>query len=320
MKRRVVLAGALAGGALALGSRSWGADTLRLAKSVPFSWTFTPAEVGVEVGIFAQQGIGLEISGFGGDARLQQAMTAGSVDIGLGSGPALAFIAKGVPAKGVAALANEPRNIALIVLAGSPVRSPDDLRGKKIGVTTVGSLTDWLAQQMAIQKGWGQNGVTTVPVGGFDTSRAVLKTGQVDALVISLESGYALEDAGEWRVVQTMDAYAPKFITHVIFASNTMIERKPDQVARFLKGWFETIAWMKTHKERTVDITARVLQLPPKAISRAYDEEMGMFSTDGAFNPQALEVLKKSFLDMRILDAIPRDDQMLTRQFIPVLA
>lgn len=317
MKRGFGLLAVLAG-ALSVSVPCLAADTIRVAKSVPFSWTFTPAEVGVETGIFAKHGLALEITGFAGDAKLQQALTAGSVDIGLGGGPALAFPAKGVPAKGVAVLANEPRNMALIVSYASAYHGIDDLKGKKIGVTTVGSLTDWLAQQMAIQKGWGQAGVTTVSVGGQDTSRAVLATGQVDALVFSLEVGYAMQDQKLWRVLQTMDMFAPKFFTHVIFASNDMLANHNAQVGAFLKGWFETIAWMAKNKQRTVEITAKVLDLPQDAISRAYDEEMRMFSTDGSFDPQSLEVLKTSFIDMKILDAKPQDDQILTRQFVPV--
>ena len=62
--------------------------------------SFTPANIGKETGIFAEHGLDLEIAGFGGDAKLQQAMAADAVDIGLGSGPGMAFIVKGSPVKG----------------------------------------------------------------------------------------------------------------------------------------------------------------------------------------------------------------------------
>ena len=54
-----------------------------------------PADIGVRTGIFKKHGLDLEISSFGGDARIQQAMAADGIDIGLGSGPGLAFIVKG---------------------------------------------------------------------------------------------------------------------------------------------------------------------------------------------------------------------------------
>src|SRR5437879_1366127 len=81
------------------------AEKLRVGKAVAFAWTFTPVEVGITTGLFAKHGLEIEVSAFGGDARLQQALTADSIDIGIGSGPGMAFMAKGVPAKAVAAMA-----------------------------------------------------------------------------------------------------------------------------------------------------------------------------------------------------------------------
>jgi len=52
------------------------AETLRVGKAVPFAWTFTPLDVGIETGQFAKQGLTVEPSGFGGDAKLQQALAA----------------------------------------------------------------------------------------------------------------------------------------------------------------------------------------------------------------------------------------------------
>src|SRR5277367_4059512 len=77
-------------------------ETLRVAKVVPFAWAFTPLDIGIQAGIFAKHGLDIEESASAGDAKLQQLLTSGSVDIGIGSGPGMAFIVKGVPAKAVA--------------------------------------------------------------------------------------------------------------------------------------------------------------------------------------------------------------------------
>jgi len=294
-------------------------ETLRVGKSVSFSWTFTPVEVGMEAGIFAKEGLKLEVSSFAGDARMQQAMTSDSIDIGIGSGPGLGFMAKGVPARGVAAMASDPRNMVMIVSASSPYKSIDDLKGKAIGVTTVGSLTDWLAIQASVQKGWGLKGVSTIAVGGMETARAAMKTKQIDALVFAAAQGYVLEEAKEWRVLQTMGPFAPDFHTHVIFATNLMLDKRPETVRRFLKGWFATIDWMKANKDKTVEITARVLKLEPSVISRTYDAEMGMFSANGVFEPKAMAVLKKSFIDMEITTTEPKDSELIDARFLPVV-
>src|SRR5262249_20675391 len=140
--------------------------------------------------------------------RVQQAFAAGSVDFGLGSGPGMAFSAKGSPALAVAAFAGPPHSIAAIVLKDSPVAKVADLKGKKIAVSTAGSLSDWLAKQMAIQEGWGQDGIQAVPLGAIPTSIAALKTKQVDAVVLATEAGLRLEEQNEGRVLATMDRYA----------------------------------------------------------------------------------------------------------------
>ena len=67
-----------------------------------------------------------------------QALTAGSIDIALGGGPAFATIVKGAPMKAVAAEANAPNTIMLVVLKDGPVKSVDDLKGRIVSVSTAG--------------------------------------------------------------------------------------------------------------------------------------------------------------------------------------
>jgi NitT/TauT family transport system substrate-binding protein len=296
------------------------AEKLRVSKAVAFAWTFTPLDVGIQTGIFAKHGLDVEASAAAGDAKLQQAMTAGSIDIGIGSGPGMAFMAKGVPAKAVAAMAGVPRNMAVMVGYNSPVKTVDDLKGKKLGCTTVGSLTYWIGDRINQVKGWGSSGITMVPIGGMPPARAAVKTGQLDGYIGALEAGISLEEAKEWRVITTATPFVDQFITHVFFARNELIEKHPEQVRAFLKGWFETIAFMKANKAKTVEITSKVLNLSPSVISRAYDEQIGIFSMDGTFDPKAVAVLKKSFIEMGLLKEVPDDKVLFTTQFVPVKA
>jgi ABC-type nitrate/sulfonate/bicarbonate transport system substrate-binding protein len=293
-------------------------EKLRVGKAVPFAWTFTPIEVGIETGLFAKQGVELEVSGFGGDAKMQQALTAGSIDIGIGSGPGMAFMAKGVPAKGIAMMAGVPRNMAIMVRYDLPIKTVDDLKGKKLGVTTVGSLTDWIGQRINHIKGWGDKGIQTVPVGGFGPARPAVKTGQIDGYIGALEVGYSLEETKEWKVVTTATPFVDHFITHVFFARENVIKERPEAIRAFLKGWFNTIAYMKKHKDKTVEITSKVVRLKPSVVSRAYDEQIGIFTTDGVFDPKAVAVLKQSFIEMGRLKEIPDDKVLFTSQFVPV--
>ena len=295
-------------------------EKLRVGKAVAFAWTFTPLDVGIQTGIFAKHGLEIEASDATGDAKLQQALTADSLDVGIGSGPGMAFMAKGVPAKAVAAMAGVPRNMAVMVGYNSTAKTVDDLKGKKLGVTTVGSLTDWIGKRINALKGWGAEGITTVPIGGMPPARAAIKTGQIDGYIGALETGYALEEAKEWRVITTATPFVDDFITHVFFVRDDVIAKRPEAVRAFLKGWFETIAFMKANKDKTVEITSKVLNLSPAVISRAYDEQIPIFSTDGTFDPKAVAALKQSFIEMGLLKEIPDDKVMFTTQFVPVKA
>jgi NitT/TauT family transport system substrate-binding protein len=304
--------------AVSLAVPAGAAERLRVGKAVPFAWTFTPLDVGMQTGIFAKHGLEIEASAFGGDARMQQALSADGIDIGIGSGPGMAFMAKGVPAKAVAAMAGVPRNMAVMADYNKPIRTVDDLRGKKLGVTTVGSLTDWIGKRINAKNGWTTNGITTVPIGGMQPARAAVKTGQLDGYIGALESGYELEENKEWRVITSATPFVDHFITHVFFAREDLIAKRPDAVRAFLKGWFETIAFMKANKDKTVDITSKVINVSPSVVSRAYDEQIAIFSTDGVFDPKGVEVLKQSFIEMGLLKEIPDDKVMFTAEFVPV--
>ncbi len=296
------------------------AEKLRVGKAVPFAWTFTPLDVGIQTGIFAKHGLEIVASAFAGDAKMQQGLTSDSIDIGIGSGPGMAFMAKGVPAKGVAAMAGVPRNMAVMVGYNSKAKTVDDLKGLKLGVTTAGSLTDWIGKRINQLKGWGPNGIVVVPIGGMPPARAAIKTKQIDGYIGALEVGYALEETQEWRVITSATPFVDDFITHVFFARNEAIAKRPKVVEAFLKGWFETIAFMKANKAKTVEITAKVINLKPSVVSRAYDEQIGIFTSDGTFDPKAVAVLKKSFIEMGLLKEIPDDKVLFTTQFLPVKA
>ena len=296
------------------------AEKLRVGKAVAFAWTFTPLDVGIQTGIFSKHGLEIEASAFNGDARMQQGLTSDSIDIGIGSGPGMAFMVKGVPAKAVGVMAGVPRNMAVMVGYDTPIKTVDDLKGKKLGVTTVGSLTDWIGKRIGTQKGWGPAGITTVPVGGMPPARAAIKTGQIDGYIGALEVGYSLEEAKEWRVITSATPFVDDFITHVFFVREDVIAKRPQTVKAFLQGWQDTIAFMKANKAKAIEITAKVVNLAPSVIERAYNEQMPIFSEDLTFNPKAVTVLKQSFIEMGLLKEIPEDKAMFTTQFLPVKA
>ncbi len=210
------------------------------------------------------------------------------------------------------------RNGSMVVGANSPIKTVADLRGKTVGITTTGSLTEWLAKQIAIQEGWGDDGVKTVALGTFDANVAALETHQIDGIVATTEAAYGMEEKNTGRILFGFDRFAPNFITLAVYARDAFVKDSPDVVNRFLEGFFATIHFMKTNKDATDAIGSKVLDMSPAAMDKTYDYEISMFIDDGTFDPKALEVLKKSWIDMGTLSSIPSNDKLFTTQFVPV--
>src|SRR5882724_6158419 len=234
------------------------ADQIKVGKASATTFAFAPIEIGKDIGVWAKYNLDVESIGFGGDARLQQAMVANSIDFALGSGPGMGFISKGVPSTTVAALANEPLAMGLSIGANSRIKSYDDLKGATVSVSTGGSLTYWLAREFSRQRGWGPTGIKTVPLGVNPAQVAALKAGNVQGIVSSSSVGYMLEKNGDGRVLIEFGEHVKDFHTHVIFATNEIVRRYPDRVRRFLAGWQEVIEFMAANRNETIRLVVPV--------------------------------------------------------------
>ena len=291
------------------------AELLRVGKAVPEAFSFIPLDVGMRRGIFAKNGIEIQSVAFAGDARMQQAMASDSLDVGLGSGPAMAFIVKGAPIKAVAAMAGPPLLLAIVVRPDGP-KSVADLKGKKISVSTAGSLTYWLVSETSRRQGWGPKGIEIEPMGAMPGQIAAMKRGDIDGAIMDIGNAFALEKRGEGRILLRFTELKD-FHIHVIFATDKLIASRPELVRGFLKGWFETIAFMRANKAETVAIAREVTNKDEDITSRSYDELMPMFSDDGRFNPAALATLAKSFVELQLLPTQPDPARLYTEEFLP---
>jgi len=302
--------------ALALATSAHAADKLRVGKAVPNVFAFTPIDVAVETGILAKHGIEAEIPSFQGGAKMHQAMVADAIDIGLGSGPDLSIASQGTYAIAAAALADAPLSLGFTVWADSPYKTIDDLKGKKIGVATAGSLTHWLALELARVKGWGPEGTIPVALGAQQANYAALKTKQIDAALQSAAIGWQLEKMGEGRMIGKVE-YVKDFHIHVIWAASKLAQSNPELLRRFLKAWFETIAWMRANRDAAIPMIAKVTRYDLDVQAREFDEVMPMFSADGKFNPKAIEVIKQSFVTLGIMDKVPDTSKIVTEAYLP---
>ncbi|HLH91533.1 MAG TPA: ABC transporter substrate-binding protein [Xanthobacteraceae bacterium] len=303
--------------ALAFAAPANAAEKLRVGKAVPEAFSFVPLDIGIKKGFFAKNGVEATSIAFTGDAKLQQAMASDSIDIALGSGPAMAFIVKGAPIKAIAAMAGPPLLLTLVVRNDGNVKTVADLKGKRVSVSTAGSLTYWLVSETSRQQGWGPKGIEAVPMGVMPPQIAALERKEIDGIVTDISTALTLERSGKYRMLMRFGDIVKDFHIHVIFATTKMVAEKPDALRGFLKGWFETIAFMRANKAETVDIAKDVLHKDGDIIARTYDTLMPMFSDTGRFDPKALATLAGSFVELGVLPEKPDMSKLYTEAFLP---
>jgi ABC-type nitrate/sulfonate/bicarbonate transport system substrate-binding protein len=304
-------------GVLASSVSAFAGEPLRFGKGFPSLFQFTPIDVGVEKGFFKKHGLDVEVSAFAGDAKLQQAFAAGAVDLGVGSGPGMAFIAKGSPILAVAQEAGPPLGITVSVLASGSIHSIADLKGKLASISSPGSQTDWMVRELGRREGWGPDGIRRVALGDATAQLASLRTHQIDMAPFDITTAYQFEQAGEVRILLKFGDVVKDYVNHVIYASTDVIQKRPDDVKKFLAGWFETIAYFKQNKAETVRISSAVLKIPDTVVSKVYDETIPMLTDDGRFDRKGLDVLAQSFVDMNMLPEKPDMSKLYTEKFLP---
>jgi ABC-type nitrate/sulfonate/bicarbonate transport system substrate-binding protein len=137
-------------------------------------------------------------------------------------------------------------------------------------------------------------------------------------MVIEAATGYELEEQNKGRNILLFGDIEKHFYTHVIFATDEMIEKRPEQLQRFLRAWFKTVAFMRANKDFVVKSSAKVVQVRESIVSRVYNDQMGGFSADGAWDLMAIDVIRNSLKDLGILDFIPEAKVIYNDKFVPV--
>jgi len=303
--------------ALVLPTGASAAEELRVGVSIPAAVAFVPLQVGIDRGFFARHGLDIKRSDLGGAARAHQALAAGSLDIVVAGGPDLSLVAKGQHARAVGVITVAPRQTTLIVRNDNPMTTPAELKGKRVGISTAGGLSEWVVRQLSRQLGFGPQGIVAVALGRDDAQVAALRTGQIDATVMDFASGLRLEELGVGRIFLKVHDYVPKMIAQAVYAGNDVIAKRPQTVRAFLVGWYDAVAFMRADKAATIPIAARQMDVSPVVAGKVYDELIDNYSRDGRFEPEGLRVLVDSLVEMGALKSA--DVRALyTEDYLPV--
>ncbi len=293
-------------------------DVVNVGKADRAATPIIPVDVGVKTGIFAKHGLDVQISNFGGGGKLHQAMAAGSIDIGVGAGPEMALIAKGSPELAICDCFPSVRFIGIAVPDGSPIHTVAELKGKRMGVSSIGSLTYWLALQLEKTHGWGADGVKIVAIGnGAASIVSAFRTNQVDADISATSVLFNMQAEHVAHLLIPVSDYVGNLAGGAVFATKHVIDTNPATLRRFLAGWFDTVDFMRKHKTEAVKIMSEVTGFAPAVESKEYDLTISGFSKDGRFDAESLKNLEQSFTDLKLVETPPDMTKLYTEAFLP---
>jgi len=277
-----------------------------------------PAELGLRLGMFKKHGLDVKFVDFTGGGKLIQAMVAGSVGIGVGAATGMALVAKGAPMLAICENTATLPYFAVGVPWDSDAKVLSDLKGKKIGVASFGSLTEWLAQGLRRKQGWGPDEVTITAIGSNKASPiAAFRQHQIDAYVGATIDFEEMAENKIGRLLAPVSTYMGRVASGAIYATTDMMKNDPETVRAFLAAWVETTAYIGTHKDEIVKVASEFTGYAPELVSKEYDIDQGMYTTDCRFDKESLDALQQSFLDLKLLDTAPDMSTLYTSAFVP---
>jgi NitT/TauT family transport system substrate-binding protein len=315
---RFVAALTFALGSIAFATTASAATTLTVGKAAPNADPIIPVDVGQKLGIFQKHGLDLKIIDFTGGSKMATAVAAGSVDIGDGAGTEMALVAKGVPMTAICETAGPIPFIGIGVPYDSPIHTIDQLKGKKIGYSSAGSLTDWLVKELVRKQGWSPQDVTGVAIGnGASNIISAFRAHLIDADVAVTSLFLFMEEKKTGRLLFPVTRYEGNLAAGTLYASNQIIKSNPDAVRAFVAGWIETVDYIRAHKDQAVKIESAVTGFPASVMAKDYDLTVGMFTKACRFDAESLATLKRSFADLKLLPNAPDMTKLYTEEFLP---
>ena len=272
-------------------------------------------------GFFRKHGIDIEVivTGQGGTAGIS-ALIANDVQVVNSAGDVLvAASLRGGDTVMVASVVNK----GLQRLITKPdIKTPADLKGKRVGVTRIGAVSHSVLLMMLQRWKMTVNDVQVMQLGSSPAMLASLDKGGIEGAVVTIPSMFVAEDRG-YRVLLDMADTDIYYLHTMVATTRQYIKSNRDKVLRFLRGYVEGIAFVKHNKKDSLEIVKKKLRLGPEQernlessldllISKYYENVpypslrgvetvLGFIEKD---NPKAKTADPKSFVDDSLLREI----------------
>ncbi|MGZ8520290.1 MAG: ABC transporter substrate-binding protein, partial [Candidatus Binatia bacterium] len=270
--------GLSANGALHAAEKSAKLTSFRIAY-VSRSTLDMPFIIARDRGFFREEGLEPEFI-FMKAIQTVQAMLAGGVDFGTATGTAISAAVNGADVRVVFALSDKP---SFDLISAPAITSVAQLRGKKIGISAPGSLTEIIARQIFIANKIPLDQVTMLPLGTSDITWIALKAGTIDATMLQIPQNFIAVDEGYRKIAAGADVY--RAVQGGLTTTKSVINDKPELVTKVIRATQKALRLFRADKKYATDfIRGPFLDMGKdrdKYAERVYEAALGYLSTTG---------------------------------------
>lgn len=244
--------------------------------------------VAADYGIFKKHGLNAQIVRINDSSQLVPSLASGSVQIGVGVAQDSAkAIMKGAELRYIAM--SEP-HYNLEMWASPSVKTIQDLKGKKVAITSPGSESDYGLTALLRSKGMKRSDVTAVFVKGIPAEVAALESGAVSAILTQPPNGTQSREKGAHRLASLAGLPFP-LGAYTVQAS--YLKQNPEVVKRFVAAETESLQYLRSHKQETMASIQKHSGVKNAALAEyAYDFFLDVWSTSPAVDPA---IIKQGF-------------------------
>lgn len=316
--KNITLVLILAGAALLPAKAFSEVKTIKVAMSSKVILDNLPIFVGMHMGFFAEEGLKLAPSYFRGGGEVVRAVTTHSVDFGAATATSAVLLAavRGEPIKIVAGAVSPLVGVVWVVPVDSPIKTIKDLKGKKAGFSSPGSVTHVSLQAILKQEGLDKD-VQLVRVGSPGDSWAAIKNGVVATGWNVSPSVYQLLAKKEARILFDGTKYIKTYQQSVVSAMEDEIQKNPEMIRGFLKARAKAVRFIWDQPEKTMAIWAEELELQLATIRLAYHDLPRTTYEAGAPKSENLQAVVDEIMDLGAVKIAPDLKKILDLRFIP---
>jgi len=300
---RIVLAAAL----LFIGSNSDAQELVKVPVQIP---AITPAvtafAVARERGYYRQEALDVQLvvmpSGLG-----TQALLGGNVKFSTAGGAGLMPILRGAPVRFMFTTFSRPM---FWLYSRSDIRSVDSLKGKKVGVSSLGSGPDSLLREILKKHGLdGGRDVAIMPVGSGTARFYALQAGTVDAAMLSVPANLMAQEAGFRELVSFVDQEWIE-LQGTVNVTDQLLVSDPTLVEKFIRATLKGFIHFRDQRSQTIGILTRFLRTKDDAAAKIYDLMRPSLTQDGVVNEELQRKSLEHVIERARLKEPPRLDKI----------